>query len=164
MKLVPPPSEKPEETAPPAPEPPPDNIRHVNFGQQSEVAPPKTGKGKCYHRGTFTLDEETRTVECHCGASLDAFTLLLQYANRERDWRYYDVERREAQKRLDELKAEERKTKSRLKNASRKDAEVAVAEERARGERERIQISEAVRDMTQLCRRLERLTQRRRTP
>lgn len=162
MKLVPPPSEKPDAVTPPAPEPPPDNLRHVNFGQQSEVA--LRTYESCRHR-SYKLDINDRTVNCGiCGAQLDAYQVLLDYAHGERLWRHWDQERLQLMSKLDELKAEERKTKSRLKNASRKDAEVAVAEERARGERERIQMSEAVRDMAQLCRRLERLTQRRRTP
>lgn len=141
---------------------PPDNVVRLTFGQQSEIAPTKTGKGKCYHRGTFTLDEEERTVQCHCGATLDAFTLLLAYANRERDWRYYDLEVRDAQKRLAELKTEERKVKARTKAASRKDADAAVAAERARSEQERFQIIQAARDIAASCRRIERLTTRRR--
>lgn len=151
--------DKPEETATEAA---PDNVRRVNFGQQSEVAPTKKGKGKCYHRGAFTLDEEERTVQCHCGATLDAFTLLLAYANRERDWRYYDLEVREAQKRLAELQREERKVKARTKSASRKDANAAVAAERERTEHERIQIIVAAREIAQLGARVERLA--RRTP
>jgi hypothetical protein len=142
---------------------PPDNVVRLAFGQQSEIAPTKTGKGKCYHRGAFTLDSEERTVQCHCGATLDAFTLLLAYANRERDWRDYDLQVREAQQRLDELKDEERKVKARTKAASKKDADAAVAAERARSEQERFQIIQAARDIAASCRRIERITTRRRT-
>lgn len=117
----------------------------------------------CFHR-RHMLDEGTKTVSCGtCGAPLEAFQVLLDYAHRERHWRYLDGEAREAEKRLGELKAEERKTKARLKNASRKEADAAVAAERVRTERERTEISDAARDITQLCRRIERLAQRRRT-
>lgn len=140
-----------------------DNIVHLDFQRQTAVAP-LTGKGKCYHRGAFALDEEARTVQCHrCGASLDAFTLLLQYAQREREWRFYDVEVREAEKRLAELKDEERKVKARTKTAARKDADEAVAAERARTERERYEITQAARDIAQLARRIERTITRSRT-
>lgn len=117
----------------------------------------------CFHRH-YVLDEYKRTVSCGtCGAPLDAFQVLLDYANRERVWRYLDREAREAEKRLAELKAEERKVKARTQSASRKDAAAAVAAERAQSERERIEISETTRDIVERCRRIERRLQRRRT-
>ena len=142
---------------------PPDNVVRLTFGQQSEIAPTKTGKGKCYHRGTFTLDEEERRVQCHCGATLDAFTMLLRYANGELNWRCWELEMRETAKRVEALKAEERKVKARTKAASKKDADAAVAAERARSEKERFEIIQAARDIAASCRRIERITTRRRT-
>lgn len=157
MNLVTPPPEKPEEQAPEATH---DNVRHVAFGQQSAVT---DRIYQCRHH-SYKLDREQRTASCGaCGAGLDLFQILLDYAHGERLWRHWDSERRRKADELAELKAEERKTKARLKNASRKEADAAVAAERVRTERERTEISDAARDITQLCRRIERLAQRRRT-
>ncbi|MEY4548965.1 MAG: hypothetical protein RL685_5160 [Pseudomonadota bacterium] len=118
---------------------------------------------RCRHDQT-EVDGEDRSVSCRsCGATLDAFDVLLQYARRERNWHYWDQETRELEAKVQALKEEERKVKARTKSASRKDAATAVAAERERTERERFEIITAARDVVELGRRIERLTQRRRT-
>jgi hypothetical protein len=110
------------------------------------------------------LVAKTRSATCsQCGKEIDAFDVLLEYAPGERRWQHWHTLANAAQKTLERLRAEERKTKARLKNASRKEATVAVAEEQARTERERFAIAEAARDIGEKCRRIERLTRRRST-
>lgn len=127
---------------------------------QTELGP---GYRYCAHEA-IRVDPEDRTVSCGgCGKALDAFDVLHQYARKERTWRFWEKEIRDKTEALAKLKADERKTKARTKAASRKDAAAAVAAERAQSERERIEISEATRDIVELCRRIERRVQRRRT-
>ena len=117
----------------------------------------------CHHHRTV-LDEQRRAVACRdCATALDAFDVLLEYAHGERRWVSRLGEVREAEQRLAALKEEERKVKARTKAASRKDSNAAVAAERARGERERGEIIQAARDIAAGCRRIERITQRRRS-
>lgn len=116
----------------------------------------------CRHHRTV-LDEQRRTVACRdCAQALDAFEVLRELALGERRWVSREKEAREAAERVARLKEEERKTKARTKAASRKDAQTAVAAERARTERERFEITQAARDIAALCKRIERLTDRRR--
>lgn len=104
-----------------------DVIRPV-FGSQMTVA----HSGHCQHR-QMVVDESKRTIECQsCGAVLDPFDVHMQYARRERSWRYWDRERKQAEARVEELKAEEKRIKARMANASRKDADTAVQAERER--------------------------------
>ncbi|HEU4582673.1 MAG TPA: hypothetical protein VFS67_30660 [Polyangiaceae bacterium] len=141
------------------PEPATAPVIRLDPNRQSEIK----RDNFCFHR-QYLLDEDKRTVSCGtCGAPLDAFQVLHDYARRERHWRYLDREAREAEARLKELKAEERRVKARTASASRKDSAAAVAAERAQSERERIAISEDTRDIVELCRRIERRLQRRRT-
>lgn len=131
-----------------------------NFGQQSDI---EERDRHCRHH-SYKLDSTTRTVRCGvCQSQLDAFQVLLDYARDERSWRHWDQERSRQMTQLEELKAEERKVKARLRNASRKEADEAVAHERARSEKERFEIIQAARDMGELARRIERTATRRRT-
>lgn len=138
----------------------PDNVVYASFGQQSEVRQERPFH--CSHH-SYVVAPQDRTVRCGaCGAQLEAFDVLLQYANKERRWRHWEAETFRKHEELAQLRAEERKAKARLKYALRGDPEFAATEERIRGERLRHQIIEATRDMSQTCRRLERLVQRRR--
>jgi hypothetical protein len=129
-------------------------VIRLDFDKQTKIE--REGRA-CYHRGAFALDGASRSVHCgSCGAPLDPFQLLLDYAERERTWRYYDSEIRRAEAKLDELKDEERKVKARTKSANRKDAAAAVSAERVRTERERMEISDLARDVAGLARRIER--------
>lgn len=139
------------------PDPPMAAVIRLDFDRQSEI---RRDGPYCSHR-QYEIDEGTKTVVCgKCGAPLDAFQLLLDYATRERSWRYYDSEIRCAKQQLAELKAEERKVKARTKNATRKEAVAAVAEERVRSERERMVIAELARDIVAAAKRIDGLTTR----
>ncbi len=119
--------------------------------------------GRCRH-AKIRVAREDRTVSCgQCGKKLDPFDLLLQYAKGERRWQHFAKLVREAETKLTEIKDEERKTKARLKNASRKEASTAVAAEQTRTERMRIEITETARDIVEKCRRIEQLARRRTT-
>lgn len=105
-----------------------DDVLRPVFGSQTEV----TRSGFCQH-WQMEIDEGKRTLTCKtCGALLDPFDVHLQYARRERSWRYWDGQRKEAEQRVEELKAEEKRIKARMANASRKDANAAVMAERER--------------------------------
>ena len=83
----------------------------------------------CRHSKLY-VDAESRAVSCRgCSAHLDAFSVLLDFANKERHARHWDRERLDTQKRLHELKAEEKRVKARLRNAKK---QLTLAE-RARG-------------------------------
>lgn len=145
------------ELEPPS-EPGPDNVRHVTFGQQSQIA--DRPLARCRHH-SYKLNADTRAVRCGaCGAELDPFEVLLEYARSERMWRHWDGEARILRGELAQLKADERRTKARVKNASRKDASEAVAAERVRGERERFQMLEAARDIIARAKQIDRLARR----
>lgn len=101
----------------------------------------------CKHGATL-LCESSRRVSCkECGALLDAFDVLMAYARRERTWRYWDAETRQARLDLEALKSEERCVKARVANALRKDADHAVAEERRKSEATRRAIARAAKEM-----------------
>jgi hypothetical protein len=139
----------------------PDNVLRPTFGQQGELGKQteiKRGRRKCYHLGGVALDETTRAVTCRaCGDPLDAFEVLLEYANRERKWQYYDKEVREAAERLAELKKEEVRVKSRTASASRKDATAAVEHERQASFVQRQAIAEKALDAAEIMRQIARL-------
>lgn len=86
----------------------------------------------CRHEAMH-LDVDSRTVECaYCDARLDPFEVMRQYAYRERTWRRWDRATRDQMAKLEELKEQERRIKARVRNAARKDADLAVQEERRR--------------------------------
>jgi hypothetical protein len=139
------------------PDPEVAQVIRLDFDKQSAI---KSDSRYCSHR-QYELDEYAKTVSCgSCGAPLEAFQILLDYAHRERHWRYLDREARDAAEKLAELKAEECKVKARTKNATRKEADAAVAAERVRSERERLLISELARDAGALLKRIDGLTRR----
>jgi len=132
-----------------------------DFGGLAEIAERGAKPQPCRHLSTVVC-EVNRTVGCStCGAPLDPIKVLLEYARHERHWRHWVHEVDVAKARLKEIHAEERKAKARLRHALRKDAAVAVAEERVRTERMRMDIIELARDLGQASRRLEQLAQRR---
>lgn len=99
------------------------------FGEQTEASIKGYGR-RCRH-GKYTLDEETRTVECGaCGETLSAYDILKQYAERQRHWKWRTSELNEAETRITELKAEEKRVKARLRNAKKKDIDIALAAQR----------------------------------
>lgn len=71
----------------------------------------------CRH-STAQVDEGARVVTCaKCGVALDPIHVLGEIANRERSLYYSRVAIAQAEKRLAELKAEERKAKARVTRA-----------------------------------------------
>lgn len=137
----------------------PDNVRYASFGRQSDITEQRALR--CHHH-SYKLDARRRVVCCGgCGAALDAFEVLLEYARKERTWRHWEGECIRKRAELGVLQQDERRAKARLKHASRKDAAAAVAEERTRSERERMQIIEAARDIIERARRVERLARSR---
>lgn len=112
---------------------------------------------RCRHAQTL-LDETSRRVSCKsCGALLEAFDVLLSYARRERTWRYWDAESRQARLDLAALKSEERCVKARTANALRKDAEHAVAEERRKTAARRQAIAGVAKEIVNLGWKIMRL-------
>jgi hypothetical protein len=138
---------------------PPDNVLRPTFGQQSELAVEFAGTQRGYCRHTqYLLDTTARTVSCGgCGASLDAFQVLLDYARDERNWRTWDRECADKRKLVADLKAEETRVKSRTASASRKDATAAVAHERQATFVRRQAIAAMAQDVAELARRIVRL-------
>lgn len=107
---------------------PADNTVVVAFKGGDPGEPPMT-----VNRGPFTFcqhtrieaDEHTRTLICHeCGATLDAFDFVRkQAATIQQAWSRYAHLQREASElvgRVDSLKKEEQRIKSRLKTAREK--------------------------------------------
>lgn len=132
----------------------------ADFGGRAAIKERTELLRPCRHKQTI-VDETGRTVECGtCGAPLDAFQVLLEYARKERHWRHWEAEVNRCHNELEKLKQEERRVKARTKNAARKDAAAAVAEERVRGERARIEIIEKARDARRLLERVEFLAAR----
>lgn len=86
----------------------------------------------CRHVATILCGDSRRVSCAGCGALLDAFDVLMSYADGERNWRYWESEARTARLELAELKAEERRVKARVAGALRRDADHAVAEERSK--------------------------------
>ena len=87
---------------------------------------------RCRHHA-YEIDALARLVRCQsCGAELDAFKVLNEYATGERTFRDYRRMTRLQSSRLEDLRAEEKRVKARTRNASRKDAGDAVAAERKR--------------------------------
>lgn len=103
--------------------------------------PPRSKFGSyCFHE-SYTVNGHQRLVTCNkCQAALDPFEIVERWARRVyvRD----DVERQIAELRdkLAALHADEKRTKARLRGAKKKDADIAVAKERAAWAAERARI------------------------
>lgn len=104
-------------------------VLHLVPSPQTDVIGGATPR-HCKHGPTLLCDTSRRVSCKDCGALLDPFDVLLSYARRERNWRYWDSETRKARTELAELRAEERRAKARLAGTLRKDAVLAVEEER----------------------------------
>jgi hypothetical protein len=80
----------------------------------------KQGEGICFHRGVV-LSEQMRTVECSgCGAVLDPFAVLLEYAKQERQLGWSRKALQKTKEEMAELKKEERRIKQRIARAKKK--------------------------------------------
>lgn len=131
-------------------------VIRADFGKRADIKERTDLLRPCKHEQTL-VDEVERTVECGtCGAPLNAFMVLLEYARKERHWRHWQAEVSRCHNELAKLKEEERKVKARTRSASRKDAGEAVAAERARDERERRESICDAREIAAICGRIER--------
>ena len=138
---------------------PPDNVRIAPVLQLVPCGQTTKGQGYsfCSHDRSL-VDVEERVVTCRdCGKTLDAFDRLLEYARGDREWQSREAECRDAAKRLAELKAEERRVKSRTASASRKDATAAVAHEQQATFVRRQAIAAKAKDIAELTRQIVRL-------
>lgn len=99
---------------------------------ETEIA--KTDRSFCAHyRFGYYVDKATRSVTCKgCKVALDAFDVLLEYANGERNWKHWLGESSKEQKKLHDAHEELLRVKARTRSHNRKDAETAVADERKR--------------------------------
>jgi len=90
------------------------------------------GAGRCWQHHAC-IDGLARRLYCSkCKADLDPFEVLGRIAHAADRRQYVADETRVLTARLEELKAEEKRVKARLKSALRKDATAAVEAERAR--------------------------------
>ena len=113
---------------------PPDNVIKIGHGG----VPRQGGVGysfACKH-AAWEVDKRARSVSCQtCKAELDPFQVLYEYALAERSYRYWSDDEERVRRRLNNMLADEKRAKARLRNVSRKDADVAVAAEREMWER-----------------------------
>lgn len=81
----------------------------------------------CVH-ASHRVNETQRTVKCaECGAALDPFQVVLQYARKDRVRDDMRAQVAELRGKLVELYKEEKRIKARVRNAKRKDADAAVS-------------------------------------
>jgi len=133
-----------------------DVARHINLGGELETKI-RDKDYRCLHRQTV-LDTEARTVTCRaCRKSLDPFDLLLSLAREERWFDMWEREGKKLRARLAELRKEEQRVKARVKNASRKDADAAVAAEREKLDDERRRLTYKAREIEQLAAQMRRI-------
>lgn len=87
-------------------------------------------KGFCWPHSPI-IDKVSRLVTCkRCKSQLDPVDVLLQVADQHEDYVRMLEQTKTMRADLDQLRAEEKKIKARMKSHSRKDAEAAVAAER----------------------------------
>jgi len=100
--------------------------------------PPRREYGKwCFHE-RYVVNQQQRSVTCcACQAKLDPFEIVLQQSNKTRMREDTDKLIREGRETLKRLHDDERKTKARLRNARKKDADAAVAKALATKEENR---------------------------
>lgn len=95
--------------------------------------PPQHRYGEFCVHSAYIVQQEQRIVTCKaCRANLDPFDILLRRALRQSVSENVDDEIKKKRQRLQALDAEERRVKARVRTAKRKDAEAAVAAERAK--------------------------------
>lgn len=110
----------------------------------------------CNHK-QYVVDLGLRTVRCSaCAADLDAFSILAALTRQDGYLARREQEARKLGARVSFLKSEERKTKERLKNVTRKDADAAVAAERAKWEKRLRRIVHNAREVARLAGKIER--------
>jgi len=113
------------------------------FGEPPAVegAPEQARKDwRCWPHSPI-VDETSRTVTCkRCKTLLDPIDVLLQVASEHARWVQLGEEQRLLAQQVGQLKEEEKRVRARTKSHSRKDADEAVAAERARHEEQRLHV------------------------
>lgn len=127
-----------------------------------EGAPEVEWRGTgCYPHAPL-VDRALRSVSCRrCKANLDPIEVLLEVAHRHEEWNRLTSEVRTMRATVEALKAEEQRVKARTKSHARKDADEAVAAERAKLERQRAEIACRVDDARRALDRIDQLIGRR---
>lgn len=136
----------------------PDNVVTIHFGAGGEtrIKDASFDKRHCRHV-RMLIDEENRSISCEvCEKPLDPFQICLDYARRERNWRHYETEEHKTRKKISELEAEEKKLKARIRNAKRKDADLAVEAERKRHSEQHYRTHANARSIVELAERIMR--------
>ena len=111
-----------------------DNIHYLGPPRTPTTGVKDHSYRDCKHLHIIT-DRKRRTIQCEdCKEVLDPFDVVYEYAGGERMYHHWRAEETRVRRRLYQLKEEEKRVKARTRNASRKDAETAVAAERARWE------------------------------
>lgn len=89
------------------------------FGEPGLLPKERSYENRCRHR-RLSIDQEHRLVECkECGAEVDPFDVLWDYAVNERQLYNVEKRRKELYEELNRLKREERNTKARLRRAKK---------------------------------------------
>lgn len=86
----------------------------------------------CYHQHYgVMLHPATRTVTCKsCDATIEAFDVLMNYAEKQRSWRDLAGETRVVAKQIDDARKELKRVQDATKRANLKDKNTAIANER----------------------------------
>lgn len=132
-------------------------VVRVAFGTETRIV--RDRERVCRHL-QYELELDTRVARCQCGAQLDTFQILLEYARAERHWRHYATEEREIRERLAALAAEERRIKARIRNARRRDPESALEEHRKRSAARDRTIAWNAREIEEMAARIRKLMER----
>ncbi len=84
----------------------------------------------CSHK-QYTLNGKAREARCSlCAELLDPFAILMDYATEERNFKPWVKEEEALRARIKALKADEKRTKARLRNAKKRDIDLALASQR----------------------------------
>lgn len=138
-----------------------DNIIHL-FGEPPAVegapeASSRYGDFQCYPHWPL-VDRTSRTVNCkRCKKQLDPIDVLLDVASRAEQWQRAIAETTALRNEVVALKEEEKRVKARTKSHSRKDAEAAVAAERALEQDRRIEVLVRTDEARRALRRVDQL-------
>src|SRR5262245_54069402 len=116
------------------------NVITGAFGEHTEAELLRR-QSYCAHDSGWAICEDTRRLSCQlCDADLDPIQVLLQYARREREWKFTRGRLRDQGRKLAHLVKLEKLTKARVRAMSRKDAQAAVDAERERQKNEWIRL------------------------
>lgn len=139
-----------------------DNVLPFSLGHRppaNALKPKPYCSGRlCTHQNVL-VEESTREVTCaRCDVVLDAFAVLLQYASQERrfDWasEAAQQELKVRQDRIEQLAAEEKRLKSRIRSVRKRDPDEAAAAQLASLESRRERTVANANDAMELLRKI----------